>query len=437
MTAPLSGKRLLLVGEDPELLGLVEGATSRLGAEVGRAGSGREALEALARGGHQLAVLDLPLSDLGTPEALVACARAGLPAVVVSGAYRGPKAAAELRRLGARTLLEKPFSLDALAGAVAEGVGVGAPSPVEEEAPDEVTGARPLPGLDDAAIAASPIPALDDQPVPAAPAPRAGLAAPLPELPRVRSPEADAPPPARGDLARSSVPRLLVALHVGQATGALSLTRGPVRKIVVVERGNLVYAASNLAPERFAGICVRRGVVEAERLEALRREAAPGARTAEILAGAGLLTPERRAELVTGQVRAVTWSTFEWREGTYAFQPGRPPAGRVPLALDAGDVVLEGLRRTASLGRLREELPADAHLAPSPAPAFELYDLRLAPEEARLLTLADGTKSVADLTRLSELPERDALAFLQACRVLRVLDEVERVLASTRRMGFM
>jgi len=35
------------------------------------------------------------------------------------------------------------------------------------------------------------------------------------------------------------------------------------------------------------------------------------------------------------------------------------------------------------------------------------------------------------------VPERDALAFLQACRVMRVLDEVERVLASTRRIGFM
>jgi hypothetical protein len=44
---------------------------------------------------------------------------------------------------------------------------------------------------------------------------------------------------------------------------------------------------------------------------------------------------------------------------------------------------------------------------------------------------------VADLLRLTELPERDALAFLHACRMLRVLDEVARVLASTRRIGFM
>ncbi len=81
--------------------------------------------------------------------------------------------------------------------------------------------------------------------------------------------------------------------------------------------------------------------------------------------------------------------------------------------------------------------PGGVHLAPSPDPAFELYALGLRPKEAHLLSLADGTKSVADLVRLSEMDERDALAFLHACRVMRVLDEVERVLASTRRIGFL
>jgi hypothetical protein len=102
-----------------------------------------------------------------------------------------------------------------------------------------------------------------------------------------------------------------------------------------------------------------------------------------------------------------------------------------------GDLLLDGLRRASTLPRLRAELPSGTHLAPAPDPAFELYSLRLRAGEARLLAVADGTKSVADLLRLTELPERDALAFLQACRVMRILDDVARVLASTRRIGFM
>jgi hypothetical protein len=198
----------------------------------------------------------------------------------------------------------------------------------------------------------------------------------------------------------------------------------------------VVYAASNLATERFGALCVRRGVVSAERLEGLRRER-PEAPTAELLLGAGLLTPAQRAELVAGQVRAIAWSTYEWREGTYEFEVGRAPAQRLPLRFALGDLVLEGMLRASTLERLALDLPLDAHLAPSPDPAFELWALRLGASEARLLSLADGTKSVTDLVRLSDLPERETLAFLQACRVMRILDDAERVLASTRRIGFM
>jgi hypothetical protein len=275
-------------------------------------------------------------------------------------------------------------------------------------------------------------------PVAGAPAPRDGFSTPLPDAdrPRPPPPAEEGSPPPRGELARTSVPRLLVALHLVQASGALTVTRGPVKKILVVEQGVPAYAASNVAAERLGAICVRRGVVAAERLEELRREK-PGARTAELLLDAGVLSAEKRAELVAGQIRAVVWSTFEWRDGSYEFQLGKAPSWRVPIRLAMGDLVLEGMLKASTLPRLKAELLPDVHLAPSPDPAFELYALGLRAREAHLLAHADGTKSVADLVRLSDMPERDALAFLQACRVMRVLDEAERVLASTRRIGFM
>jgi hypothetical protein len=362
-----------------------------------------------------------------------------VPAVAVSGPSRGPRAAEEVRRLGAVDFFEKPFPLEALVGAVARALGVPAPGG-DAEAPDEVTGSRPL-AADEvpSAIAAAPLPALEQGPIAAGAGERVGLESPLPEAPspRPRPIPDNAPPPARGDLARTSVPRLLVAVHQGQATGALTVTRGPVKKILVFEDGAPVYAASNVAAERFGAICVRRGIVTQERLEALRRGKPPGLRTADLLFEAGLLPPGKRSEVLAGQIRAIAWSTFEWREGEYVFHLGRPPAARVPLRLAMGDLILEGMLRTATLPRLREDLPADVHLAPSPDPAFELYALGLRPKEAHLITLCDGTKSAADLVRLSDMDEREALAFLEACRVMRVLDEVARVLASTRRIGFM
>jgi len=436
--SPLTGRRLLLVAEDADLATLVAIAASRLGAEVVSVPSGRRALDAIARRPPHVAVVDLPLEDVRGSDVLAALCRVQVPVVAVSGVYRGPRAAEEVRRLGACEFFEKPFPVDALAAAVARALGVAVPG-LEEEARDEVTGSRPLrPEEAPDGIAAAPLPALEDRPVGGAPAgARDGLASPLPDAPRSRRVAEDERPAARGELARSTVPHLLVAIHRGQATGALTIARGPVKKILVFEAGALVYAASNVAAERFGAICVRRGVVAQERLDALRREAPPSARTADLLAEGGFLHAGKRIELLGGQIRAIAWSTFEWREGSYEFQLGRPPASRVPLRLAMGDLVLEGILRTSTLPRLRAELPAEVHLAPSPDPAFELYALGVRPKEAHLLSLADGTKSVGDLVRLSDMDERDAHAFLQACRVMRVLVEVVRVLASTRRIGFM
>src|SRR4051794_34373532 len=80
--------------------------------------------------------------------------------------------------------------------------------------------------------------ALIDEPIEVTPVPREGFAVPLPDAaparPAVPGP---AEPPPRGSLARSSVPRLLVALHAGLSTGVLTLLRGAVKKILVVEQG--------------------------------------------------------------------------------------------------------------------------------------------------------------------------------------------------------
>ncbi len=430
---PLSGKRLLLVAEDRELAAIVAGAAARLGGEVVGVKSGRAALAAVAERAPDAAVLDLPLPDVRGNELIDALARAGVAAIVVSGVHRGTRAAEEVRRLGARDFFEKPFEVESLVAAVARAVGAEAPA-LDAPAPDEVTGARPLERHEvPDAIAAS---FAGEDAAGATPALLAGLALPLPAGSSARVPSLDAPPRPSGELSEASVPRLCVALHVGQATGALTLERGPVRKLLLVERGVPVYAASNVAAERFGAICVRLGDATAEAIETMAR-AAPEERLGAALVSRGLVSAGRRLEIVQAQVRAIVWSTFEWREGRYAFQPGRPPPDRLDLRLPMADLVLEGMRRAATLSRLREELPSHVHLAPSPDPAFELYALKLRREEAKLLALADGTKSVADLVRLSEVPERDALAFLQACRVMRVLEEVARVLAGTRRIGFM
>ena len=428
--------------EDGPLADLVSEAAARLGAAVDVRATGRGGLEALAdTPPPDAALVDLPLADVRGAEVLAAATRLRLPVVAVSGTFRGPRAAGEVLRLGAADFFEKPFPVLSVMARLARLMGSALPGLEEPE--DEVTGAAPLGPAPTGPLAVEPFLALAlaGEGVPgvreaAAPPPLSELAAPLPDPLRPAAPRPAASPARRGDLASTGVVRLLVAVHQAQATGALTLSRGAVRKILVLEKGAPVYAASNVAAERFGAICVRRGIVSAAELEALRA-AAPGARTGELLVARRKLAARQRAELIAAQVRAIAWSTFEWREGRYEFQLARPPAGLVALGLSLADLLLEGIVRTAGLERLRADLPPEVHLAPAPSPAFELYALGLRPAEAHLLSLADGTKSVRDLVALARLPEREALAFLEALREMGVLDDVERVLAGTRRIGFL
>ena len=322
---PLSDKRLLLVAEDRELAAVVASAAARLGAEVAGVKSGRAALAAVAARAPDAAVLDLPLPDVRGSELIDALARAGVATIVVSGVHRGTRAAEEVRRLGARDFFEKPFEVEAVVAAVARAVGADAP-PLDAEAPDEVTGARPL-ERDEVpdAIAAS----WGPQDRHAAAAKVAGLAMPLPAARDASAvPSADVPPRPSGDLAEASVPRLCVALHVGQATGALTLERGPMRKLLLVERGVPVYAASNVAAERFAAICVRRGEVTPRgRRDDGARRAGRAARRRARGARAPRRRPARRARAGAGARDRCGRRSSGARGGTPSSPGGRPWTG--------------------------------------------------------------------------------------------------------------
>src|SRR5262249_52311065 len=102
-----------------------------------------------------------------------------------------------------------------------------------------------------------------------------------------------------GDLAQVTVPRLLNGFYAARHTGEVKLRQDSVAKVISVEAGQPVYAASNLASERFGRFCVRRGALsEAD----LNRVAAltdlEGIRTGEAMVRLNLLDAGRQRELL-------------------------------------------------------------------------------------------------------------------------------------------
>lgn len=528
--------RLLFVEDHPELASLMVAAAESRGHEATAVHTGKAALALLRPAAFHAAVVDLLLPDMRGSAVLSTLRDHAIPAVAVSGVFKGDRFAREATKLhGARAFFGKPFELLQLLEAVeqlceltlprqapapggdeeevvvfedasllddepvftssedepvftsseSEDEPVFAPPP-EEQPPvvmglvlvDEAAAAPPTsreetpPPIEDRLTPViktsdleelglldalenegegepAPRPQAEQAPLAApeeASEPAPGLALPFGEREKVWSKTA-APHTRRrplpewslsGDLKDTSVPRLLNAYYESRHGGELKLRQGSLLKVVYFEAGCPVYAASNLAHERFARFCVRRSVLpEAKLQEVLTLAREQNLRSGEVMIRQGLLDAVRRQQLIEEQVKEILWSTFSWTEGAYGFSPIRPPrTGLVRLSLFPGDLILEGTLKSEPLVALRRYLPLSRRLFPSAAPPYGLHELKLRGQQALLLAYADGSKTVGDLLALTELPERDVLATLRGLELLGVLEERREEPSPRSRISF-
>ena len=346
---------------------------------------------------------------------------------------------------------EAPPDTDAALAGLAEAAG----SPLESSAPPDTADAleflaeatkAPLEGGEPpdagaeappAALDATEPPAANVEPEAAAPGPPPPAAPDAVLIPfgdrdrvwrRAEHPVRQRPLPEwgeAGDLAQSPVPKLLNAFYDARHTGELKLKQDTVVKVVTVENGLPVYAASNLASERFGRFCIRRGAIaeaDLNRVSALAE--LEGIRTGESMVRLGLLTEDRRRELLEEQVREIIWSTFSWTRGQYHLVPKKPNRqDLVKLFLFPGELILEGVARTYTLISLRQKMPPQRRLFHAPDPPYLLQEIPLTGPQQALLAAADGSKTVEDLLSLTDLSEREALASLAGFELLGLLVE--------------
>lgn len=246
--------------------------------------------------------------------------------------------------------------------------------------------------------------------------PKAAAAAPPRELPEWSQ---------AGALKSTSVPRLLTAYYQARHQGELKLRNGQVVKVVYFEAGHPVYAASNVAPERFGRFCQKKGVISEAQLEQVARAVKDrGVRTGEAMLELGILTPADRQRLLEEQVKEIIWSTFRWTSGEYTFARKRPArSDLVRLRVFPGDLILDGVQRTEPLVDLRRKMAPTRRLYPSADPPYALNELSLSGPQALLIAYADGSKTVDDLLALTDLSEKEALATLLGFELLGVLEE--------------
>src|SRR5439155_13153124 len=150
-----------------------------------------------------------------------------------------------------------------------------------------------------------------------------GMRPPPPSHPANRPP----PPPhaalagggtsRRGEM-KDNLPSLITAFYLSRETGELGVQRGKVKKVVYFEKGQPVFALSNLAADRFGQFLVRVGKIKPEQLQDAAVVASDSKRrTGDVLVERGLLKDTERLYYVGQQVKAIIYSLFGWEDGSF------------------------------------------------------------------------------------------------------------------------
>ncbi|HEY1101364.1 MAG TPA: DUF4388 domain-containing protein, partial [Myxococcota bacterium] len=253
------------------------------------------------------------------------------------------------------------------------------------------------------------------------------------------------PSPARdteGHLTPRVLADLLDAFHQSQTTGELWLEadEGPGRRVLLLQRGVLVGARSNLSGEDLLSRLVKRGVLSREDADHVGFLLKTGQYVTVVAAllDTELVAQADVAAALDEHVRRVAIGAFAWRGGTYKLTiEGRATREQLQANVHVGDVVVHAIVLTETDAALKKAAPDDARFAPIGDAVYGLEHLRLSADEARIVVAMDGTKTIADLVVLmAPIEERVVRGLAAALQALHLAHIVGRGAASARRISF-
>jgi hypothetical protein len=218
-----------------------------------------------------------------------------------------------------------------------------------------------------------------------------------------------------GDLNSISLADLFSLLNLSKKTGALRCTRGAETRTIVWEQGEIVFARSNSVRDSLGYFLVRRGLITEEQNAESARRITPDTRHGKVLVRLGYISTEQLWWAVKHQVLEIVYGLFHWTSGFFEFLEGRVESReKITLAISTTKVVMEGIRRLDEWHKFATRITDPAmvlEVVPGRAPGGG-RDHDPAPEEKKVLSFVDGTRTVEEVVRLSGQGEFETYAAL-------------------------
>ncbi len=230
-----------------------------------------------------------------------------------------------------------------------------------------------------------------------------------------------------GDLATTNFPSLMYSILKRKDTGVLTISDGKAEKSVYIQQGRPVFAASNMLDDRLGQIFLRQGLVSIRHLiESVDETSRGDKRVGTILVEKELIKPHDLVQGVLTQVRNIIGSLFLWTTGRYSYAQGSLPSEEViTLKLNAGQIILEGVRRIESWERIWDAV-GDLSACYQRVEGQEdgAAELHLTPGEQEVLALCGKKTTLGDLCDGSREKDYEIYRLIWALRTLGIVKRI-------------
>jgi tetratricopeptide (TPR) repeat protein len=206
--------------------------------------------------------------------------------------------------------------------------------------------------------------------------------------------------PLRGNLEDTPLAEVLVRLCLDGATGILTLQDDRVVKKICLRQGRVRFVASNIREERLAEQLLEQGRIDQAGYETLTADAKGDLRMGRLAVQLLGMSEVEVADGLRGQIRETLVPCFDWLQGEFRFEEGRPDLGdEIEVSLLPADLALGWARADASDPAHMDSIlgGGDRVLKTLPG-AFERAEIMaLEPVEGFLLSMANGQRTVDEL----------------------------------------
>jgi hypothetical protein len=221
----------------------------------------------------------------------------------------------------------------------------------------------------------------------------------------------------KGEIQSTTIPCLFHDLWVRTATGVLACTEQGATKKVQIAEGRVLFASSSDRDDRLNQVLLKAGAVSLRNLlKALEVSLASKDRLGEVLVRWKMASQAEVDACVRLQVTEIIMSLFHWTHGQFTFEPAEPDLERVTIGVPGDVVMVEGVRRIGSWGRVYEQVGGinAEYLATNGAEEI-VKRLLLKPEERALLA------ACAEPMALGEMCDTSKQSNYEVCKSVWVL----------------